>query len=229
MSQKRLFIKLIVRFASGFILFFGILFGTAGTFKWPEAWLVIIIFFGYSITAAIWLRKNDPDLLADRLIFMKKTGKAWDRVIMVGSIPFSIALIIIPGLDAVRYQWSQAPLVLKMISFVIIISAAVWSFWVLKENTFLSRVVEIQSERQHRVITTGPYKYVRHPMYLGGIVFIVCTPLALGSLFGLIPAAFMLIAFVIRTYLEDRTLHKELPGYGEYAEKTRYRLLPGVW
>ncbi len=229
MSQKRIFIKIIVRFGSGFILLVGILFGTAGTFKWPEAWLLIIIFFSYSITAAIWLRKNDPDLLADRLIFMKKTGKTWDRAIMIGTLPFSMALIIIPGLDAVRYQWSQVPLALKIISFIIIITAAVWTFWVLKENTFLSRVVEIQTERQHRVITTGPYKYVRHPMYSGGIVFIVCTPLALGSLFALIPAAFMIIVFVIRTHLEDRTLHKELPGYKEYAEKTKYRLLPGVW
>jgi protein-S-isoprenylcysteine O-methyltransferase Ste14 len=229
MAQKRLIIKLIVRLVSAFIIFVGILFATAGTFKWPEAWLLIFIFFSYSITAAIWLRKNNPDLLADRLIFMKKTGKPWDRALMLGILPFSIALLIIPGLDAVRYQWSQVPLVLKIISFAIIITAAVWSFWVMKENTYLSRVVEIQSERQHSVITTGPYKYVRHPMYLGGIVFIVFTPLALGSLFGLIPASFTITVFIIRTYLEDRTLNQELPGYNEYAEKTKYRLLPGVW
>lgn len=229
MSQKRLFIKSIVRLVSAFLIFVGILFGTAGTFKWPEAWLLIIIFFSYAIAAAIWLRKNNPDLLADRLIFMKKTGKAWDRALMIGILPFSIALLIIPGLDAVRYQWSHVTILVKMISFILLITAAVWSFWVMKENTYLSRVVEIQTERKHRVITTGPYKHVRHPMYSGGIVFIVCTPLALGSLFGLIPASFMIIAFIIRTCLEDRTLHKELPGYKEYAEKTKYRLLPGVW
>jgi protein-S-isoprenylcysteine O-methyltransferase Ste14 len=229
MSQKRLIIKLIVRLVSAFIIFVGILFGTAGTFKWLEAWLLIIIFFSYAIAAAIWLRKNNPDLLADRLIFMKKTGKAWDRALMLGILPFSIALLIIPGLDAVRYQWSQVPIALKIISFVIIVAAAVWTFWVMKENTYLSRVVEIQRERQHRVITTGPYKYVRHPMYSGGIIFIVCTPLALGSLFGLIPAAFMIIVFIFRTYLEDRTLRNELPGYKKYAKKTKYRLLPGVW
>ncbi len=99
----------------------------------------------------------------------------------------------------------------------------------MKENTYLSRTVEIQKERGHRVITTGPYKYVRHPMYIGVIMMFFCTSLALGSLFGLIPAFLLTILIIIRTNNEDKMLHKELQGYKEYARKTRYRLLPSVW
>ena len=99
----------------------------------------------------------------------------------------------------------------------------------MKENTYLSRIVEIQKERGHSVITTGPYKYVRHPMYVGVIIMFFFTPLALGSIYGLIPALLLIGLIVIRTYKEDKMLHRELQGYREYAEKTPYRLLPGIW
>jgi protein-S-isoprenylcysteine O-methyltransferase Ste14 len=219
MPQKNLYIKVMIRLLIGFIFIAGFLFGTAGTFNWPEAWLYIIIQFSLSITFYTWLKKNNPELLKDRLIFRKKTAKSWDKAITTGSLPFLIALLIVPGLDAVRYQWSQVSLAIKTIGFLAI----------MKENAYLSRVVEIQKERQHKVITTGPYKYVRHPMYVGIITLGLCLPLALGSLYGLIPAVFLVIAVIIRTYLEDKTLYEELPGYKEYAKKTKYRLLPGVW
>ena len=93
----------------------------------------------------------------------------------------------------------------------------------------VSRVGEKQKEQQHILITTGPYKYVRHPIYVGLIPYLVCLPIALGSLYGLIPVAFLVIGLIIRIHLEDKTLHKELPGYKEYAKKTKYRLLLGIW
>jgi len=99
----------------------------------------------------------------------------------------------------------------------------------MKENTFLSRHVEIQKDRGHKVITTRPYGFVRHPMYIGATILMLCLPVALGSLYALIPAVFFVIFIIIRTVLEDKTLHKELEGYAEYAKKTKYRLLPGVW
>jgi protein-S-isoprenylcysteine O-methyltransferase Ste14 len=102
-------------------------------------------------------------------------------------------------------------------------------FRVMKENTFLSRVVEIQEDRGHTVVTTGPYKVVRHPMYVGAIALLFAIPLALGSIYGLIPAVLMTIAFILRTSLEDKTLHAELQGYLDYAQQTKYRLLPGIW
>jgi len=228
-SQEKLNVKIIDRLLVGFLLFTGILFGAAGTFNWPEAWLYIIVQFSYSIALSVWLKRNNPELLKDRMIFMKKTAKTWDKAIMIGTLPLSITLIIIPGLDAVRYQWSQVIFPLKAISFIVILASFALFFWVIKENTYLSRVVEIQKERGHKVITTGPYKYVRHPMYVGVIALLFSLPVALGSLYGLIPAAFLLIVIIIRTHLEDRTLHNELTEYEEYAEETKYRLLPGVW
>ncbi len=101
--------------------------------------------------------------------------------------------------------------------------------WVLRENTYLSRVVKIDDERGHQVITTGPYALVRHPMYTAVIVIMFALPVTLGSRFGLIPAALLVALLMLRTYLEDRTLQAELPGYPEYARETRYRLIPGIW
>ena len=99
----------------------------------------------------------------------------------------------------------------------------------MRENTFLSRIVEIQKERGHRVITTGPYQYVRHPMYFGVIVLFFCIPVALGSLWSLIPSAALTLLVLIRTVLEEKTLHEELEGYNSYAEKVRYKIVPGIW
>lgn len=229
MSKMNLNVKIIVRLVIGFLFIIAFLFGTAGTFSWPEAWLYIIIQFSFSTALSIWLKKNNPELLRDRMIFMKKSAKNWDKAIKIGTKLFFIALLIIPGLDAVRYQWSQVSFAIKTISFIVIIASLALVFWAMKGNTFLSRVVEIQKERQHKVVTTGPYKHVRHPMYVGVIAFFFCLPIALGSLYGLIPAAFLVIAIIIRTHLEDKTFHNELPGYKEYAKKTKYRLLPGIW
>ena len=102
-------------------------------------------------------------------------------------------------------------------------------FWVTAANTYLSRLVRIQEDRGHQVVTTGPYRFVRHPMYAGLVVLIPCLPLFLGSWWALVPAGLIAILFVIRTALEDRTLRAELPGYAEYAQHVRYRLLPGIW
>jgi protein-S-isoprenylcysteine O-methyltransferase Ste14 len=99
----------------------------------------------------------------------------------------------------------------------------------MRENTYLSRVVEIQKDRGHKVITTGPYRYVRHPMYVGVIILLVSVPLALGSLWALVPGVALTIIIIIRTHLEDKTLHAELEGYKAYAGKVRYRLVPGIW
>jgi len=220
--------KIIVKLVIGFLFITAFLFGAAGTFSWPEAWLYIIIQFSVSIALSIWLKKNYPEFLEDQMS-RKKSAKSWDKAIRIGTIPFFIALLIIPGLDAIRYQWSHVSFAQKTISFIVIIASLALISWVRKENACLSRVVEIQKEQQHILITTGPYKYVRHPIYVGLIAYLCCLPIALGSLYGLIPAAFLVIGMIIRIHLEDKTLHKELPGYKEYAKKTKYRLLPGIW
>ena len=229
MAEKKLVIQVIVRIVMGILFFMAFFFITAGTWNWPEAWILVIIQFAVSTAMSIWLFKYNPELMKDRLAFMKKSAKKWDKVFMVSTIPLFLALLIIPGLDAVRYQWSSVPLVVKIISFIVIAVGWYLIFRVMQENTYLSRVVEIQEDKGHETITTGPYKYVRHPMYVAAIAIMLAIPLALGSVYGVIPGVLLAVAFIIRTSLEDKTLYQELPGYEEYAQKTKYRIIPGIW
>lgn len=200
----------------------------AGTFKWPEAWL-FIVFYAVAVTAlVIWMKKRTPGLLAERTK-RKKDAKSWDKIFMAFYSIFLIVILILPGLDAVRFRWSDIPVIVKIIAFMGYIPGFAIVFWAMRENAFLSDVVRIQKDRGHTVCTTGPYKYVRHPMYVGVILIMFCFPLSLGSLYTLIPAVIIMVLFLIRTALEDKTLKEELPGYKEYSQKVRYRLIPGLW
>jgi protein-S-isoprenylcysteine O-methyltransferase Ste14 len=221
--------RIVIGIVIGFIVTVGMLFGSAGTVNWVEGWLYVILQFSFSTALAVWLKKNNPALLKDRMIFLKKSAKNWDKAIVLMAAVLFVPLFVLPGLDAIRYQWSRISLPLKMAGFAGTLVSFGLVFWVMRENTYLSRVVEIQRERGHKVIITGPYQYVRHPMYVGVIVWIFCIPLALGSCFTFIPAAILTSLILLRTFLEDKTLHKELEGYEAYAQKVRYRLLPGVW
>ena len=229
MTEKGLVVRIILRFISGLIFIGAILFGTAGTFNWPEAWVYLVIQFGWSVGLSVFLWNHDIELLKDRMRFTKKSAKGWDKVMTFVSMPFYIPYLLLPGLDAVRYQWSHVPLWAKVACFIVIVASFLWISWIMKENTYLSRFVEIQEDRGHKVITSGPYKFVRHPMYISAAILMIALPIALGSLYALIPMAFVIVFIIIRTYLEDKTLHKELEGYAEYAQKTKYRLIPGIW
>ena len=200
----------------------------AGTLKWPEAWL-FIVFYALAVTAiVIWMKKRSPDLLEERTK-RKKDVKSWDKIFMVFYSIFLLILLILPGLDAVRFRWSNIHMIVKIIAFTGYIPGFAIVFWAMRENAFLSNVVRIQKDRGHFVCKTGPYKYVRHPMYAGVILIMLCFPLSLGSLYTLIPTAVIMVLFLIRTALEDKTLKEELPGYKEYSQKVRYRLIPGLW
>ena len=204
------------------------LFIPAGTLKWPEAWL-FIVFYALAVTAIVtWMKKRAPGLLAERTR-RKKDVKSWDKIFMVFYSIFLLILLILPGLDAVRFRWSNIPMMVKIIAFTGYIPGFAIVFWAMRENAFLSNVVRIQEDRGHTVCTSGPYKYVRHPMYVGVILIMLCFPLSLGSLYTLIPAVVIMVLFLIRTALEDKTLREELPGYKEYSQKVRFRLIPGLW
>ena len=138
-------------------------------------------------------------------------------------------MIVVPGFDAVRFGWSSLPLWVEILGLVLTAPALAWVSWVMATNTYLSRVVKIDEARGPSVITDGPYRFVRHPMYTAVSITIIAMPLALGSVFGLVPAVLMLALMVLRTAKEDRMLHQELAGYVEYAARTRYRLRPGIW
>jgi protein-S-isoprenylcysteine O-methyltransferase Ste14 len=222
--------KLAVKIVIMIIFFLALIFVPAGTFKWPEAWIFLLLYFSWLTAVILWMKKNDPGLLKERMTAKrKKDVKPWDKVFMFSYSLVALVLIVLTGLDAVRFRWSHVPLIIKVIGFLGFIPAMSIVTRTMKENTYLSEMVRIQEERGHQVCTTGPYQYVRHPMYVGVIIFLFCIPLALGSLYSLIPAFVAVILFFIRTALEDKTLYNELPGYKEYAEKVRYRLIPGVW
>jgi len=230
MEKTKMPSKLTVILRTIFTTLFGIaaIFVPAGTLKWTEAWLFIIL-YAAAVTAAIfWMKKKAPGLLKERMR-RKKDVKRWDKIFMAFYSTFLLVILILPGLDAVRFQWSNVPLFAKVLAFIGYIPGSGLAFWAMRENAFLSNVVRIQEDRGHTVCTTGPYKYVRHPMYVGVILIMVCFPFSLGSLYTLIPAAIIIVLFFIRTALEDRTLLQELPGYKEYARKVRYRLIPGLW
>ena len=224
-STSRLVVQSIIWAAA----LFALPFAGAGTFAWPEGWAYIIIQFSIWGGMTLWMTKNNPELMRVRAELWKRTVKPWDKAIMISLLAGFMLLFLIPGIDAVRYQWSQVPFVFKIIGFVGTIISNGLMFWVIKVNPYSSAAVEIQKERGHKVITTGPYRYVRHPMYVGGILWAASIPLALGSLITFIPVILLTPLLVARTYLEDKTLHKELDGYTAYAEKVKYRLIPGVW
>ena len=203
-------------------------FGSAGTFNWPEAWLFLFLYVVAVIGMVRWLKKNNPELLKERMSRRKDT-KTWDRIILVIYSLLAMAMLVVAGLDAVRYQWSHVPIILKVLGFFGFVPAYILIFWTMTQNRFLSEVVRIQEDRGHEVCTTGPYRYVRHPMYVGVIIFILCLPLALGSFISLILSPVIIIVFLVRTSLEDKTLQKELPGYKEYAKEVKYKLIPGMW
>jgi protein-S-isoprenylcysteine O-methyltransferase Ste14 len=210
------------------LAFIPLIFIAAGTFNWPRLWFFLGFYAVTTSTLVLWLKKRDPALLKERMT-VKKDVKGWDKtIIRIYTVVLMVMYIVLP-LDAVRFGWSRIPAVLSWLAFSGIFVSWSLVFWAFRENAYLSAFVRIQTDRGHAVCTTGPYRFVRHPMYLAVILSILCVPLFLGSLYSLIPAGFVVGLFVLRTSLEDRTLQRELPGYADYAAKTRWKLVPKLW
>lgn len=199
---------------------------------WWEAWVyALVLILGFFFSRLLVARRH-PDLLAERAKFMQhKNTKPWDEI-LARLVGLGGALIpLVAGLDA-RYGWSGIDFGwgVKGVALVIILAGFSLGTWALLENRFFSGTVRIQEERGHQVVSTGPYAWVRHPGYLGGLLTYFGTPLLLDSHWTLLPVVFLTVVLVVRTSLEDRTLQEELPGYKEFAtRKTRYRLIPGFW
>jgi protein-S-isoprenylcysteine O-methyltransferase Ste14 len=216
---------MILKFIIAIPIMMAILFWPAGTLRWTEAWIYIIIQLGYAVILTAYFWKRSPELIKARME-TKLPPKLWDKLVMLPVILAMIALLIIPGFD-LRYQWSSVPIYLEVMGFIGFILSLYLLFLVMKENAYLIKTIEVR--KGQKTITTGPYKYIRHPMYAGSIIMVFSIALALGSIPTFIPAAITSIALIIRTYLEDNTLKKDLKGYKAYQKKTRYRLLPWVW
>ncbi len=203
------------------------LFLSAGRGDWIAAWVLVGTTALWVIATGLVVIPRYPELLAERL-GPRKGGKRWDTVIM-GIVGLgTIARCVVAGLD-VRFSWTKGmPLGIQAIAWVIAALAYALVVWATASNAFFSLTTRIQHERSHAVATGGPYRFVRHPAYVGGILFELAAPVLLGSWWALIPGGLNALLFVIRTGLEDKTLRAELDGYPAYATRTRYRLLPGV-
>jgi protein-S-isoprenylcysteine O-methyltransferase Ste14 len=202
-----------------------------GDFGWWQGWIYSLLIVATGIGGRIWAEQRHPGLSAERQNIRNiQNAKAWDKVLApLMALSVSFPMVIVAGLDH-RCGWSPVfPLWLIVIGFILISLGYAFAVWALAENRFFSGVVRIQTDRGHVVCDSGPYRIVRHPGYAGNILSLLGIVLVLGSVWTLIPMAVALIIAAIRTALEDQTLQEELPGYGDYALRVRYRLIPGIY
>jgi protein-S-isoprenylcysteine O-methyltransferase Ste14 len=216
------------------LLWFGamgvVLFVSAGTLAWPGAWAFLVEMVGLSLLTGVWLVRHDPGLVNERLRPpVQKDQTPADKIVLsLILLVFAASFVFMP-LDAVRFGWSSVPRWVQAVGAVSILLAVIIGYRTMRENSFAAPVVKIQKERGHTVITTGPYSYVRHPMYAGALLFFVGVPLLLGSWWGLVFALVLAALLVIRILIEEKALRQGLEGYDAYAAKVRYRLIPMVW
>jgi protein-S-isoprenylcysteine O-methyltransferase Ste14 len=220
--------RLAAKLAGAVLLLALVLLVPAGTWRWPAAWAYVGLYLCFAVPVGTWLQRTNPALLAERVDWSRRAPRAWDRALLALLTPFFVAVYATAGLDF-RFGWSDLSWPLRGAGFALVAGFYPLLFLVLRENAFLSRVVEVRPEAGHCVVATGPYAVVRHPMYAGYILWVLATPIALGSLPALAPAALVAAGVLVRTLLEDRTLREELPGYAEYAARVRWRLLPGAF
>lgn len=209
-------------------VFAGLLFGAAGTIDWTRGWASVVVLLIVEVVSLALFARRAPAML-ERRGYAGAGVERYDRV--VAGLYLLIALVtpIVAGLDAVRYEWTVLPWWLFIIGLVILAPAEVFGTWAMLVNEHFEQFARVQTDRGHRVVTTGPYAVVRHPGYLGAILGGLALPLMLGSAWTFVPAGLVAALFVVRTALEDRMLRRKLPGYEDYSHHTRYRLLPGVW
>jgi protein-S-isoprenylcysteine O-methyltransferase Ste14 len=213
-----------------FVVFALALFLAAGTVVWPAGWAFLVLFFGFTVAISRWLLKNNPGLLTERMTGIGKPDqKSWDKLFFAVANVFFLAWLIVMPLDAVRLRWSQMPAWLQVVGAILLLCSFELFFLTFRENTYLSPAVRVQVERGQTVVSTGPYQYVRHPMYATAIIFLVGTTLLLGSWYGLVLGLILVVAIAFRAVQEERTLRAELPGYDTYMAQVNYRLIPYVW
>ncbi|MFX0125453.1 MAG: methyltransferase family protein [Candidatus Hodarchaeota archaeon] len=197
----------------------------AGTFDWLEAWICLILVLIIFEAMVIYFWKHDRELIQSRGSFNKPNEK-WD-IVLYGLLMVSLfSELIIAGLDY-RFGLSNISKIITVSALSLVIIGLFIYFLVMRENTYLSKVIEVREDQQ--VISTGPYKYVRHPLYLGNSILVIGVSLSLGSLFALIPALIFIVLMVIRLIFEEKTLESELRGYTDYKKKVRFRLVPYIW
>lgn len=207
-----------------------LLFLSAGTLAWPQAWIFMALFIGCGEAIGVWLMKSNPSLLAERMKSpMSGDQRPSDRRVMGAILVVFPAWFAFMAVDARRFGWSHTPLWAQALGAVLIMGAFYGWIGVLRVNSFAAVTVRLQKERGQTVISTGPYGVVRHPMYAYAVLLMIGAPLLLGSLWGLLGLVLFIPLLAARALGEEAVLMDGLPGYREYAARVRFRLLPGVW
>jgi protein-S-isoprenylcysteine O-methyltransferase Ste14 len=222
-------IRWLVRETLGNLILIAILFGIVGRWDWWMGWVLSGMYIFWSAATTILILPVNPAMLAERA-HPHKDSKKWDMALLTAMGLLMIVEYVAASLD-VRLGWSpQFPSTLQIAGLVVAVLGYDFLFvWAMASNAFFVATVRIQTDRQHTVASSGPYQYVRHPGYLGAILLHLGTPFMLNSLWAIIPAGLTILVLIVRTLLEDKTLQTELPGYVEYAERVRFRLVPGFW
>jgi protein-S-isoprenylcysteine O-methyltransferase Ste14 len=196
----------------------------AGTFAYWEAWVYLTVLLIPMFLVLIYLLKNDPELLARRMRMREKETE--QKLITKFSYVYFLLAFLLPGFDK-RFEWSNVPVAVVIVADILVLLGYGVFFLVLRENRYASRIIEVEQEQ--KVISSGPYAIVRHPMYLGVSLMYILSPLALGSYWAMIPSLLIIPLLVARIRNEESVLGRELKGYQEYLQKTKYRLIPGIW
>ncbi len=218
----------------GLLSFIGLplsLFLSAGRWNWREGWVYLVLTMFSTLVSRLLMARKNPGLASERAQSLTAENvKSWDRWLMPYVAVFGPLLVFVTAGLNERWGWLPAlPLWLELLGIPILLAGVVLATWAMMVNRFFSGTVRIQKERGHRVIDSGPYRWVRHPGYLGGMIGYLAMPLMLGSAWAFIPALVGMIVTGVRTYLEDKSLRSELPGYEEYTHRTKDRLIPGIW
>jgi protein-S-isoprenylcysteine O-methyltransferase Ste14 len=226
--DTRLLARFAVRETMGVVMMAVALFWPAATLQWWQAWAILVLTSAWIVGTGIVIWRRDPSLLLERL-GPRQGAKGWDTAL--GSVRglLQIAILVVAGFDH-RYGWSaDIPVLAMYVALVACTVGYALVVWATASNAFFSSIVRIQTERGHTVVSGGPYRYVRHPAYAGGLLTALFTPVLLGSWWALLLAAIDGFLLILRTGLEDKTLGAELPGYLEYAQHVRHRLIPRAW
>ncbi|HEY4076403.1 MAG TPA: isoprenylcysteine carboxylmethyltransferase family protein [Rhizomicrobium sp.] len=230
MQPRNLLSRLFLQTGIMLILMAAALFGAAGYMAWPQAWTFLAIFVANSAGFGFWLVRRDPDLLAARLASPIQRGQPlWDKIFLLLFMAIWFGWLVLMGLDAQRWHTSHMPAWFNLTGAVLIIAGFLGVSRVFAENSFAAPVVRVQAERSQRVIDSGPYAIVRHPMYAAALLYVIGIPLLLGSWHGAVCVLLFILGIASRAVFEERLLVRDLPGYAAYAARVRYRIIPGVW
>jgi len=218
--KKKVATRVVLAFVGMGLVFFL----PAGTLRYWQAWVYMFILLVPMLFVMAWLFRNNPELL-ERRMRARERERRQRNIQMIGSLVF-LGIYLLPGLDR-RFGWSSVPVIVVIAADILVLAGYALFVRVLKENSYASRIVEV--EENQKVITTGPYAMVRHPMYVAVMIMFGLTPLALGSYWAVVPALSLILVLVARIKNEEKVLVDELAGYREYMQRVKFRLIPGIW